>query len=464
MGITVHYRGRIADMDRIEDFEDRVLDLVLELGGRAEIWRSTADHDPQRMVRGVLAHLHPGQETTSLLISPEGWLVPFFQIEEAEQGTIAEPPWCFVKTQFGPVESHVALVEMLAALQREFFPDLEVHDEGGYWESRDAGELARRHSFLRAAIDGLAEGLQQHGLSPEAAEDPEIVIERIRRIAAKVQSTIARPSEHPPAMRDEEEYGAEWPPDPEDVEAEWDAIYREQRRKQERMFRAMEERTSAGEDVEDALENAMRDVGTPIPGDTMLPLGGEDEEDDDEDLPWQDDLLASLEDDDDDDDEWRESAADEDLEGADDAATGEESDGGGADFFERRSHPLVRRAMDLMLRLRKLPDDAPGRPDPALHALFQGCGDMMGGLSQAMSHYGDEDDDREPDALGLRIVQLKRALRGAAFARGALFQLRERLEKPLLEELHGEVKGLQQEMFAELARLRSALRPGDGAD
>ena len=120
MGVTVHYRGRFADMDRIEDFEDRVLALVLELGGRAEIWRSTADHDPQRMVRGVLAHLHPGQETTSLLISPEGWLVPFFQIEEAEEGTIAEPPWCFVKTQFGPVESHVALVEMLIRLAGDF--------------------------------------------------------------------------------------------------------------------------------------------------------------------------------------------------------------------------------------------------------------------------------------------------------------------------------------------------------
>ncbi len=30
MGITVHYRGRIADLDRVEEFEDRVLDLVLD--------------------------------------------------------------------------------------------------------------------------------------------------------------------------------------------------------------------------------------------------------------------------------------------------------------------------------------------------------------------------------------------------------------------------------------------------
>lgn len=63
-----------------------------------------------------------GQETTSLLISPEGWLINLVEIEDAEQGRLAEPPWCFVKTQFGPVEGHVALVELLAALQREFSP------------------------------------------------------------------------------------------------------------------------------------------------------------------------------------------------------------------------------------------------------------------------------------------------------------------------------------------------------
>jgi hypothetical protein len=90
MGITVSYRGRIADFDRIEDFEDRVLDLVLDLGGTAQIWRSSADHDPKRMVRGVLAHIDPGQETTSLLIAPEVWLVNLFEIEDAERGVHKE--------------------------------------------------------------------------------------------------------------------------------------------------------------------------------------------------------------------------------------------------------------------------------------------------------------------------------------------------------------------------------------
>ena len=128
MGISIHYRGSLADLDRVEDFEDRVIDLVLAIGGNVRLWRSADDNDRSRMVRGLFVDLATGQETTSLLISPEGWLIHFVEIEDAEKGLLAEPPWCSVKTQFGPIEGHVALVELLTALKKEFIPDLEPSD------------------------------------------------------------------------------------------------------------------------------------------------------------------------------------------------------------------------------------------------------------------------------------------------------------------------------------------------
>src|SRR5262249_17858296 len=198
MGITIAYRGRLADLARVEDFEDRVLDLALECGGQAQIWRSFADDAPGRVVRGVILNLAPGLESTSLLLSPEGWLLGLMDIEDAERGRLTEPPWCFTKTQFGPLEGHVALVEMLAALRREFLPDLEVSDEGGYYPTRDLAELARRRSRVREAVEGLAAGLQRHGLSREAAEDPDILLRRIERVAAQVHRILQRPAEHPP--------------------------------------------------------------------------------------------------------------------------------------------------------------------------------------------------------------------------------------------------------------------------
>ena len=75
MGVTIAYRGRFADLARIEDFEDRLVDCALEIGGQVQIWRSWADDNPERMVRGVILGLALGQESTSLLLSPEGWLI-----------------------------------------------------------------------------------------------------------------------------------------------------------------------------------------------------------------------------------------------------------------------------------------------------------------------------------------------------------------------------------------------------
>ena len=60
MGVTIFYRGRLADLTRIEDFEDRLIDGAPEIGGRADL----ADLGRRRSgahVRGVILDLAPGQ-------------------------------------------------------------------------------------------------------------------------------------------------------------------------------------------------------------------------------------------------------------------------------------------------------------------------------------------------------------------------------------------------------------------
>jgi hypothetical protein len=205
MGMTIHYRGRLADLTRIKEFEDRVVDFARELGGRARVWRSQADDNPARVVRGVILDLALRQDSTSLLVSPEGWLIGLMEIEDAENGRLAEKPWCFTKTQFGHVEGHVALVELFATLKRDFLPDLEVSDEGGYWETRDLAELVRKHSFLQGAIDALSQGLKRYGFTREAAEDPNIVLRRVERVAEQVHRALRRQAEYPPVVSENHE-------------------------------------------------------------------------------------------------------------------------------------------------------------------------------------------------------------------------------------------------------------------
>lgn len=430
MGVTVAYRGRLADLSRIEDFEDRLLDLALEIGGLGQIWRSQADDNPERMVRGVILDLAPGHESASLLLSPEGWLIGLIDIEDAELGRLKEPPWCFVKTQFGPVEGHVALVEMFAALKREFLPDLEVSDDSGYWETRDLADLVRKRTLIEGAIKGLAEGLKRYGLSREAAEDPDILLRHVERVAEQVHRVLRRPAEHPPVtFEDSEEFeGA----DPDTTEKQWDEMYKHNRRQQERLQRAIEEGRRRGLDDETALRDAMREVVPGVP----------DEEIEQFDESWRDDEDVSLS-----------KALGED---AAEIATGLR--GADDDPFEtqkRERHPLLQKAMDLLLRLDTVVPDADLRSVPALGTLYQGAGDVMGGLAQALS---DRDNDDDDDLYGLRVAQLKRALRGAAFARGSLFPLRSSMSREHFDELFETLGEMEKAIFSELGRVRSEHR------
>ncbi len=433
MGITISYRGSIADLDRIVDFEDRVLDLALELGGQATVWRTANDNNPTRMVRGIMLDLYPGQETTSLLVSPEGWLVNLFEIEDAELGKIDKPSWCFVKTQFGPVEGHVALVELLTVLKREFFPDLEVRDEGGYWEARDLAALTAKFEFLQSAVDGMAAGLQRFGLSGEAAEDREILLARIERIAKLVHRTLSRPAEHPLVHWDEEDdepLGFE--ADVDDDELKWDDLFRENRRRQEHIHRAIEEHLAQGDDTKEAFDAAMNEetaFGLPEDSPESTPFGtwkGEFEaEEAEENEPWRKSL-----------DELPENNGP--LEDEDEP-------------FGKPRHPLQQLAWDLMLRLYKLLENTATSAESHRGVLLHGAGEISGGLAQALGG----DDDWEPPA-GLAMVQLKRALRGAAFASGALYPLRTdgTLDQASFQELHDLLEKLQEGIYAELLRLR----------
>jgi hypothetical protein len=290
MAVTVSYRGSLPDLARVEDFEDRILDLALELGAQARIWRSLCQDDRRRVVRGLYVDLFPGQETTSLLIAPEGWLINLGETDAAEHGQLQQPPWCAVQTQFGPVEGHVALVELLAALKHEFLPDLEIRDAAGYWESRDVAALQLTFARVQASVAGLTKGIQ-HPASPAEAGEPGLMAARAGRVARLVRRILARPAEHPPVHYDDDDVDFDFDNRVVGTEADWDASYKENRRKQERLHRAIEERVARGEDRDGVFEAAMRDEGLiDLPGEPSFSEAlrefEESWEDEEEEEPW----------------------------------------------------------------------------------------------------------------------------------------------------------------------------------
>jgi hypothetical protein len=241
---------------------------------------------------------------------------------------------------------------------------------------------------------------------------------------------LQRPAEHPPVVFPEDEAPGSVP-DPEATEALWDEMFKHNRRQQERLQRALEERLGRGEDEDAAFENALDDLGLEVPSDDSEPL----------------------------DELWCEEPEPFAGEAAPDNVDSGDGDEKETPFeSEEDRHPLLRRALDLLKQLHGVFRGADPRYEPSLRTLFQGAGDAMGGLAQALCGREEADD---PDDYGLRVVQLKRALRGAAFARGALFPLCSAVTAEQFDELYRTLGQLEQDIFHELSRLRSEHRAGD---
>ncbi|MDX1928542.1 MAG: hypothetical protein SFV81_18575 [Pirellulaceae bacterium] len=406
MGTTIHYSGTLNDINRVEEMEDRVMDLVFALGGRATIWRSFADQDPSRVVRGLMLEMTPGQETFSLLVSPEGHFIPLFQIEVAERSAFTEPPYCSVKTQFGSITGHVAIVCLLDALKEEYANNMQVSDEGEYYETRDIGLLKRKQEFLDEAIHSLGDGLRAHGLSEEAMEDPMIIAKRIERVAMLVQEKIAGVPSASSALHVTESDQTVWNEQQLEEEVEWmDAQRRKNDLRSERMARRIAESTAKGMSARAAFEQAMNEEGLAIrlndsPADATLDAEFTEEPD-------------------------AVSASSHPYDAAIESVSSE-------------PHPAVACAQEFLLRIMVLAEQHPSQRGFAT-TLTRGAMEIVGGLVQATS---DDLDDRLHCALA--ITQLKRALSGHAHARGAVFGLaRENaITREVAAQLHEQLESI----------------------
>ncbi len=81
-------------------------------------------------------------------------------IEQCEGRTITDKAWVSIKTQFLSPDIHIWIVGLLKYLQRQYFANLEVDDEGGFWETGDRAALEAKVRLLNEKMDDLATDLK----------------------------------------------------------------------------------------------------------------------------------------------------------------------------------------------------------------------------------------------------------------------------------------------------------------
>lgn len=320
------------------------------------------------------------------------------------------------KTQFGPVEGHAALVETLSDLKRHFIPNLQVNDETGYWDHRDPHQLAAAMGRNAELIDKVAAGIEAYPLSVEAAEDVDILTTRIQRIAKQVHATLGRSSpEADDATQSTwdspEGLPANWP----DVEARWDELYRTSAKRTLEMQRIIEEELCMGETTEKAVGKAFEKLWPVKERET-------DEQLQDEVLDSSDPLQKR---------EWQRTDEEEEVSGETD--------------------PLLERATQLFLSLvGLLRSSANSRAE----TLMSHAADLCDGLSQVLPM--PQPFDMDDDERGLAVVQLKRALRGAAYLQAAMYTVAEfdECEQSLPKTYRSDLEAIEGEIIDLLRQTR----------
>jgi|GEM_PF-5313154 len=420
MGLAISFRGKIRNLRHIETFEDRIVELALEINGFARVWRSAPKNNVERVVRGVMLDLAPGLETVSLLLSPEGALVPLGLVSDAESGPVAEDQWVSVQTQFGALEAHVMLLELLDAMSKTFFPSLEMKDEGQYLKTRDLESLHLRMLSTEATLASLAKRLERSPVTP-TKPDFKTIQKQITDASARVLRILKRPPEHPPVIfkddgsDDYQRHG---------TEAEWDAFYKENERKQHGLTRAFEEQSLKHDNPRASFEEALRSEGI-----VDLPQVDDKEGESRPDFEWEidDDKL------------------DDEAELKDDP-----------DVRSQREdrHPLLKRVSKLTMKILKLPRHDQQVPGGFLDPLVRGILEMSGGMAQV---YSGQDNDTP---FGLKLVQLKRVLRGASFARASIFPVLHSgiLSKTDCRHILDEVTAIEEVIQKELHKTRRKLQ------
>jgi hypothetical protein len=208
MGVTIHYRGKLKSPELLDPLISEVGALAQEAGwGYHEFGPEPFEIFAYNFtLRGISINVHPDCETLNLIFDEDrGWLVSlpgleltasngFIVEKEDELGTyvtmempppeeLAQLTWkdlanmeaistAWTKTQFAGAETHILLCKLLRYLEKKYFAEFEVIDEGDYYHTGDASKLTEKMAFLNYIIENAAKASWDDIIEPVPDDAP----------------------------------------------------------------------------------------------------------------------------------------------------------------------------------------------------------------------------------------------------------------------------------------------------
>ena len=198
MGITIHYRGKIDDIQQVIPLRDELIDIAETMKWPYQVlddnweepvtakWESLGDKQEitgNLGLKGVDFHPHPDSERAAFYFDKDGNVLDFMNVILIQEGhfKLGEigPS---IKTQFAPPDIHMAVIKLLKYIKKQYISDLTVVDEGSYWETESKDVLVGKLDFLNLKIDqvgGILNSIPKEKLDGLNTEQTADLIEKI---------------------------------------------------------------------------------------------------------------------------------------------------------------------------------------------------------------------------------------------------------------------------------------------
>ena len=183
MGVTIHYKGKLNSAYDIDSFCEEMEDISKSMD-----WKHTIidkfDKNDKIPVKGIIIRPHEKSESLQLISDQQGNLRNVFAFEFA--GEDSELTYLnFIKTQFAPVEIHIAVIKLLKYIQQKYISNLDVYDEGEYWQTGDEKILKRKIDFLNSVMDQLEDVLST--IEIDEGSSAESIVDKIEEVLKKTK-------------------------------------------------------------------------------------------------------------------------------------------------------------------------------------------------------------------------------------------------------------------------------------
>lgn len=185
MGLSIHYSGKIHQIEDIPQFVEELTDIAQSMGWEAQPINMD---EAAPNFRGVILSPKGDCEPLCFIFDRERRLRALMDLLTEQVEPTKYSFFTATKTQFAEIETHVWIIGLLRYLKKRYLHDLEVKDEGDYWETEDLERLREKKRFLQGMIDQLAGALQDAEPLPEGATLDDIVA-RIEQIAQKLHKS-----------------------------------------------------------------------------------------------------------------------------------------------------------------------------------------------------------------------------------------------------------------------------------